>query len=89
MTNTQTDSLDLTFEAYRRARLEGYSITCALLDSALEAGTPLSDAVRDQLTLEPIHIAPWHSSPLAVYACRDGMRIAALEYFWNRTHEIQ
>jgi hypothetical protein len=82
-----TTARDSTLAAYHRARLEGYAITAALLEAAVDAGTPVTDAVRSQLAHEPIHIAPWHSTPLAVAACRDGMRLAALEFFFLRSNQ--
>ena len=39
--------------------------------------------------MEPNKIAPWHRSPLAQAACRDGMRLAALNFYWEHRDAIQ
>ena len=40
--------------------------------------------------MEPGMIAPWRNSvPLTQAACRDGMRLAALEFYWEHRHKIR
>ena len=40
--------------------------------------------------MEPIMIAPWRNSvPLTQAACRDGMRLAALEFYWEHPRKIR
>ena len=75
------------YDQYKQARLDGHSIARAQLEIKLESGIPLKEAVRQELMLEPAVAAPWHLSPLAQAACRDGMRLAVLELFWQRSAE--
>ena len=39
--------------------------------------------------MEPNKIAPWCRSPLAQSACRHGMRLAALNFYWEHRDAIQ
>jgi hypothetical protein len=82
------DSSAADFEQYQQARRDGYGITKALLELKLETEirdvSGLEKAVQEQLQNEPVMIAPWHCSPLAQSACRDGMRLAALEFYWDQ-----
>lgn len=86
------DSSASDFEQYQQARRDGYGITKALLELKLETEirdvSELEKAVQEQLQSEPVMIAPWHSSPLARSACRDGMRLAALEFYWDQMRLI-
>lgn len=66
MTLSHTTPHDSALAAQTHARLEGFAITAALLQAAVAAGTPLVEAVRAQLANQPIHIAPWHTAPLAI-----------------------
>jgi hypothetical protein len=81
------------FEQYQKARLDGYSIVNALLQLKFEAGirdiSEFEKAIQEELAKEPIQVAPWHNSdPLTHEACRDGMRLAALTFYWDRRHEV-
>jgi hypothetical protein len=81
------------FEQYKRARLDGYSMVKALLECEFEAGirdvAEFEKAIGEQLAKEPGQIAPWHNTPLTRAACRDGMRLAALEFYWEHRDTIQ
>ena len=68
----------------RRARMDGYTIVRAILQSKLETEirdlAELDQAIQQELAKEPTTIAPWHHSVVLQSACREGMRVAALEF---------
>jgi hypothetical protein len=78
---------------YRRARAFGYTVINALLEGKFAAGIQdvahFEQVIQDHLAMEPNKIAPWHRSPLAQSACRDGMRLAALNFYWEHRDAIQ
>jgi hypothetical protein len=80
------------FQQYRQARLNGYSIVNALLKSKFEAGirdiAEFEKTIEEQLAKEASQIAPWHRTPLTQAASRDGMRLAALEFYWEHRYAI-
>ena len=80
-------------QQYKEARLNGYSIVNALLQSQFAAGirdiAKFEKAIEEQLAKEPSQIAPWHKRPLTRAACRDGMRLAALEFYWEHRDAVQ
>src|SRR5450755_884744 len=65
----------------RRARMDGYTIVRAILQSKLETEirdlAELEQAIQEELAKEPSMIAPWHNSVVLQSACREGMRLAA------------
>jgi hypothetical protein len=68
----------------RRARMDGYTIVRAILQSKLKREirdlAELEQAIQEELAKEPSMIAPWHNSVVLQSACREGMRLAALEF---------
>jgi len=74
-------------QQYRFARIEGEKITRARLQAQFKDGIPdfvaLEKAIEQQLTVEPT-CAPWRRSEAEQAGCREGMRMAALEFFWER-----
>ena len=85
---------DAEFQKYKDARREGYSIMKALVELKFDAGiqdlSQCEQVIQEHLAMEPIMIAPWRNSvPLTQAACRDGMRLAALEFFWEHRHKIR
>jgi hypothetical protein len=68
----------------RRARMDGYTIVRAILQSKLETEirdlAELDQAIEEELAKEPSTIAPWHNSVVLQSACRESMRLAALEF---------
>ena len=84
---------DAEFQKYKNARGEGYSIIKALIELKFDAGiqdpAQYEQIIQEHLAMEPIMIAPWRNSvPLTQAACRDGMRLAALTFFWDHRHEL-
>ena len=85
---------DAEFQKYKDARTEGYSIMKALIELKSEAGihdlAQLEQIIQEHLAMEPIMIAPWRNSvPLTQTACRDGMRLAALDFYWEHPRKIR
>jgi len=68
----------------RRARMDGYTIVRAILQSKVKREirdlAELEQAIQEELAKEPTTIAPWHNSVVLQSACREGMRLAALEF---------
>ena len=87
----KTSAPELT--PYRRARAFGYTVINALLEGKFATGIQdvahFEQVIQDHLAMEPNKIAPWHRSPLAQSACRDGMRLAALNFYWEHRDAIQ
>ena len=75
------------FQQYRLARIEGYNITRALLELRFHSGIgdlgAFENAVAEQLTAMPTTIAAWRQSELEQAGCREGTRLAALEFYWE------
>ena len=70
-------------EPYRFARIEGYRITLARLeeqfkDSAVNPAE-MEAAVAEQLAKEAL-CAPWRRSETERAGCREGMRLAAVQF---------
>jgi hypothetical protein len=45
-------------------------------------------AIEHQLTMEPT-CTPWRKSEIEQTGCREGMRIAALEFYWAHRLELR
>jgi hypothetical protein len=85
---------DAEFQKYKDARREGYSIMKALVELKFEAGhhdlSQFDLVIQEHLAMEPIMIAPWRNSvPLTQAACRDGMRLAALEFYREHRDKVR
>jgi hypothetical protein len=80
------------FEHYKWARLDGYHVVNALLEGKFATGmhdvAHFEQVIQEHFAMEPNKIAPWHRSPLAQAACRDGMRLAALEFCWEHHDKV-
>ena len=70
-------------EQYRFARIEGYIITLARLQEKFEDRAvnleEMEASVVEQLAKENL-CAPWRTSETERAGCREGMRLAALEF---------
>jgi hypothetical protein len=79
------------FQQYRFAWIEGHNITRARLEAQFNNGiTDLDDiekAIAQHLAAEPANCAPWRTSEIEQTGCRDGIRMAALEFYWAQRHE--
>jgi len=78
------------FQQYRFARIEGHNITRARLKSQFKDGIAdfddLETAIAQQLTTDPANCTPWRKSEIERAGCIDGMRTAALEFYWTHRH---
>ena len=85
--------MNAEFQRYRFARIEGHNITRARLDAQFKDGitnlNDLEEAIAQQLTGEPTNRAPWRKSEIEQTGYREGMRLAALEFFWSHRHELR
>ena len=74
------------FQQYRFARIEGQKITRARLEAQFKDGVrnleEFEKAIRQQMTTEPM-CTPWRKSEAEQAGCREGMRMAALEFYWE------
>jgi hypothetical protein len=77
------------FQQYRFARIEAQNITRARLEAQFSDGITdlgeLEKAIEQQLTMEAT-CTPWRTSEVEQAGCRDGMRMAALEFYWAHRH---
>jgi hypothetical protein len=80
------------FQQYRFAWIEGNNITRARLESQFKDGITdlerLEKAIEQEL-MEETKSAPWRRSEIEQIGCRDGARMAALEFFWAHRQELQ
>jgi len=74
------------FRQYRFAYIEGRNITRARLETQFRHEIieleQLEKAIEQHLTMEPM-CAPWRKSEMEQAGCREGMRMAALEFYWH------
>jgi hypothetical protein len=74
------------FQQYRFSYIEGRNITRARLEAQFRDVIidfeKLEKAIEQQLTMEPT-CAPWRRSEVEQAGCREGMRMAALEFYWD------
>ena len=85
--------MDYEFHQHRLARIEGYNITRARLQSQFANGigdpSEFEKAIAEQLAMPPAKIAAWRQSEMEQAGCQEGMRLAALEFYWEHREEIQ
>ncbi len=79
-------------QQYRFARIEAEKITRARLDAQLNSrvtnADELENAIAQLLAAETPTCVPWRRSEIEQSGCRDGIRLAALEFFWSRRREL-
>ena len=79
------------FQQYRFARIEAQNITRARLEAQFRARITdleeLEKAIEQQLTMEPT-CTPWRKSEAERAGCREGMRMAALEFYWVHRRDL-
>lgn len=82
-------------EPYRFARIEGYRITLARLEEQFEDRAvtlaEMEAAVAEQLAKET-PCAPWRRSETERAGCREGMRLAALQFlsqYWEAMRNLR
>ena len=80
------------FQQYRFARIEAHNVARVRLESQFMSGRidfeQLERAIEQELA-EPTTCAPWRRSEIEQMGCRDGARMAALEFFWAHRQELQ
>ena len=85
--------MNAEFQRYRFARIEGHNITRARLEAQFKDGITnldeLEELIAQQLTEEPTNCAPWRKSEIEQAGYREGMHMAALEFFWSRRQELR
>ena len=81
------------FQQYRLARIEGYNITRARLQSRFANGIrdhgELGKAIAEQLAMPPTAIAASRRSEMEQAGSCEGMRLAELEFYWEHREEIR
>jgi len=81
--------MDREFQQYRFARIEAQNITRARLEEQLKEGIGTLEEVDkaiEQLIMTEPACTPWRTSEVERAASRDGMRMAALEFYWAHRH---
>jgi hypothetical protein len=90
-TNEGEKSMQHEFQQYRFAQIEGHNITRARLEAQFKDGIAdlddIEKAVAQELARESANCAPWHKSEIEQTGCRDGIRMATLEFYWEHRHE--
>ena len=80
------------FQQYRFAWIEANNIARARLESQFKDKptdfVKLERAVQRELA-EPTNCVPWRKSDAEQMGCRDGVRMAALEFFWAHRRELR
>jgi hypothetical protein len=81
------------FEQHRLARIEGYNITRARIQSQFANGIgdpgEFEKAIAEQLAMPPTKIAAWRPSEMEQVGFREGIRLAVLEFYWEHREEIR
>jgi len=85
--------MDYEFQQHRLARIEGYNITRARLQSQFANGigdpSEFEKAIAEQLAMPPTKIAAWRQSEMEQAGFREGIRLAALGFYWENREEIR
>ena len=85
--------MNAEFQQYRFARIEGHNITRARLEAQFKSGIidldELEKAIAQQLAAAATNCAPWRRSEIEKTGCQDGMRMAALEFFWSHHRKLR
>lgn len=80
------------FQQYRFARIEAENIARARLEAQFKDGITIIDelenAIAQLLAAEPNICVPWRRSKMERIGAYDGIRLAALEFFWSRRPEF-
>ena len=85
--------MNIEFQLYRFARIEGRNITQARLEAQFKGGIidldELEKAIAQQLAAASMSCAPWRKSEIEKTGCQDGVQLAALEFFWSHRQELR
>lgn len=81
------------FQQYRFARIEARRITRARLEAQFKTGIvdfdELEKAIAGHLETEATKCIPWRRSEIEQTGCREGIYLAALEFYWEHRHEVR
>jgi hypothetical protein len=81
------------FQQYRFALIEARNITRARLEAQFNGQQAEIDdierAVAQQLATDPSNCGPWRASEIERTGCRDGIRMAALEFYWEHRQQLR
>jgi len=81
------------FQQYRLARIEARRITRARLEAQFKNGIcdfdELEKAIAGQLETDAIRCIPWRRSEIEQTGCREGIHLAAMEFYWEHRHELR
>ena len=81
------------FQQYRFARIEARRITRARLEAQFKNGVVDFDefekAIAAQLEADGTGCIPWRRSDIEQTGCREGIYIAALEFYWEHRRELR
>ncbi len=84
--------MDHEYQQHRLARIEGYNITRARLQVQFGSGTTdpaeLEKAIAEHLSAPSAKIAAWRRSEMEQAGYQEGVRLAALEFYWEHRHEM-
>ena len=85
--------MNAEFQRYRFAKIEGQNVTRARLEAQFKNRITdldeLENAIAKQLTAEPTNCAPWRETEMEQTGCREGIRMAALEFYWSHRQELR
>jgi hypothetical protein len=85
--------MNTEFQQYRFARIEARRITRARLEAQFKNGIvdfeELEKAIVGQLETDAISCIPWRRSEIEQTGCRDGIHLAAMEFYWEHRHELR
>ncbi len=85
--------MSLDFQQHRLARIEGHRITLAQLESRFRNGIDsfgkFEEAIAALLDSGSAGIATWRRSETEQYGYREGMRLAALEFYWQHRNQVR
>ena len=84
--------MDNEYQQHRLARIEGYNITRARLQAHFGKGIPelaeLEKAIAEHLSAPSAKVAPWRVSEMEQAGYQEGIRLAALEFYWERRRVV-
>ena len=79
--------MDQTYQQHRLARIEGYNITRARLNSRFANGindpAEFEKAIAEHLAEPSARTAAWRRSQIEQVGMAEGVRLAALEFYWE------
>src|SRR5919109_2187707 len=85
--------MNTEFQQYRFARVEARRVTRARLEAQFKNGLcdfdELEKAIAGQLEAEATKCIPWRRSEIEQTGCREGIYIAALEFYWEHRKELR